>query len=76
MTSQQKLILKRLAMGLCVRCGKGPPVSKRYGAECRVIHRAQSRETMRRKRGNLPWKPGSRGCAPLADDVTGKLKSA
>ena len=57
---------KMRATGRCTICGK--PQAKDSATLCAVhqeIHRKQARTRKQKRYGYRPWRPGSRGHAPL-----------
>ena len=58
---------QRLALGLCVRCGREPVVPlSRYGERCLDYWRDRARE----RKGSKPWSKGVGGRPPLARKVS------
>lgn len=53
---------RRVTAGQCGRCGRPRHAGSRSRcARCLVY----ARQTMRRRFGTIPWRPGSRGTSPL-----------
>lgn len=61
---------RRVAAGLCKRCGKPRGESPRYCPACVKKNRDEGRERMRRKSKCEPWRPGKAGRPPIDRGAT------
>ena len=64
---QQQMIARRRAAGVCIQCGKVPPVTKSHCEPCREKH-SEYQAKVNRAKGYKPWVEGKRGRPPLKVD--------
>ena len=64
LSRQSQMIARRRAAGLCLQCGKVPPVTQSHCQPCREKH-SEYQTKVNRAKGCKPWQVGGRGRPPL-----------